>query len=713
MLATLPASFVDAPGAVRSPRRAPSRRTWPASARARADLQGYYQRHRPRVRHGVLQRGGVHQPGGGQAGAGGHRLRRRPSPRWPATATQSGTIPCTELVAVAGELERGSSRRCRASPSARRPRPISVNGNYLVLELTKRTPTSYATAKPIVAQAVPGGGRAGDPGRPITRRGAPRHGEGRPALRHVAAQSGEDRHAVHPADVRRAQRAGQRGRRSRSRAARSAAEPWRDRPHIVVVGLGPAGGDLIGVGTARAPAHSARGAGCARPATRRPALFEGAHASTTSTRRPARSTRSTRPSSNELVAAAEAAAPETVVYAVPGSPLVAERTVELLRARRRVEVTIVPALSFLDLAWSALGDRPARRRGPARRRDGVRGDGRRRARAVPGGPVLVAPSCSRRSSWRSPTIARMASPRPGAAAPPRPRTTRWWSTVDWWELDRTIEPDHLTSLYVPRVGGPGGHRRRRRGGAPGRAGGHAARSECPWDRAQDPRVAHAAPARGVATRCSTPSPHWSPRPDSDVGLRRTSKRSWATSCSRSSSTPGWPARSGHFTWPTWPGACTTSWSTGIPTSSATWRRDDAEPGRGELGGDQEEREGRASVTEGIPTALPALMFTTKLPRKARAVGVEPYGLRDATAAMAGLTSLAQLAEHATPHADDPLARDARDVERQVGEVLFAVVEPRAASRRRPGTGAAGPRAASCARTSRRAEGVPDTPEGTH
>ena len=35
--------------------------------------------------------------------------------------------------------------------------------------------------------------------------------------------------------------------------------------------------------------------------------------------------------------------------------------------------------------------------------------------------------------------------------------------------------------------------------------------------------------------------------------------------------------------------------------------------------------GRSSVTEGIPASLPALMLTTKLARKARAVGLEPDG----------------------------------------------------------------------------------------
>ena len=37
--------------------------------------------------------------------------------------------------------------------------------------------------------------------------------------------------------------------------------------------------------------------------------------------------------------------------------------------------------------------------------------------------------------------------------------------------------------------------------------------------------------------------------------------------------------------------------------------------------------GRSSVTDGIPAALPALMLTTKLARKARAVGLEPLAAR--------------------------------------------------------------------------------------
>ena len=50
-----------------------------------------------------------------------------------------------------------------------------------------------------------------------------------------------------------------------------------------------------------------------------------------------------------------------VVYAVPGSPLVAERTVVLLRERaaaRGLKLSIRPSMSFLDLAYVALGIDP-------------------------------------------------------------------------------------------------------------------------------------------------------------------------------------------------------------------------------------------------------------------------------------------------------------------------------------------------------------------
>ena len=70
------------------------------------------------------------------------------------------------------------------------------------------------------------------------------------------------------------------------------------------------------------------------------------------------------------------------------------------------------------------------------------------------------------------------------------------ATVEWWELDRTVEPDHLTSLYVPALAEPAAAFLGRGGGAAGGAHGHAARA-LPLGPGPDPRVADAPPRRGV------------------------------------------------------------------------------------------------------------------------------------------------------------------------------------------------------------------------
>ncbi len=56
-----------------------------------------------------------------------------------------------------------------------------------------------------------------------------------------------------------------------------------------------------------------------------------------------------------------AAQGENLVYAVPGSPLVAEKTVELITAQAKaagIELAIVPAMSFLEVLYTRLGVDP-------------------------------------------------------------------------------------------------------------------------------------------------------------------------------------------------------------------------------------------------------------------------------------------------------------------------------------------------------------------
>ena len=60
----------------------------------------------------------------------------------------------------------------------------------------------------------------------------------------------------------------------------------------------------------------------------------------------------------DLVALATHATDHEVVYAVPGSPTVAERTVELLRSREDVTTILEPAVSVIDVACATLGRDP-------------------------------------------------------------------------------------------------------------------------------------------------------------------------------------------------------------------------------------------------------------------------------------------------------------------------------------------------------------------
>ena len=163
-----------------------------------------------------------------------------------------------------------------------------------------------------------------------------------------------------------------------------------------------------------------------------------------------------------------------VLYAVPGSPTVAERTVKLLLADDRVDCRLVAGLSFLDLAWTRLGVDPVAA--------GVRVvDGRRFAVEAAGerGPLLVAQCDSKEVLSDVKLAAGDAPPESVVVLQRLGLADESVRTVRWEELDRSVEPDHLTSLYVPL-------------GAPPIAAEVARfaelvrtlRERCPWDREQ-------------------------------------------------------------------------------------------------------------------------------------------------------------------------------------------------------------------------------------
>ena len=164
-----------------------------------------------------------------------------------------------------------------------------------------------------------------------------------------------------------------------------------------------------------------------------------------------------------------------VLYAVPGSPLILESSVAQLRADSRVEVHVLPALSFLDLAWEALGIDPVNA--------GVRLiDGHRFALEASGerGPLLVAQV---HADWVLSDV-KLSHESANGNEPvvllhhlglPDQRVEH----TTWQELDRVLPADHLTTLYIPQMAEPvAGELARLHQLA------RTLREQCPWDREQ-------------------------------------------------------------------------------------------------------------------------------------------------------------------------------------------------------------------------------------
>ncbi|MGA2209502.1 MAG: MazG family protein [Acidimicrobiales bacterium] len=257
-------------------------------------------------------------------------------------------------------------------------------------------------------------------------------------------------------------------------------------PVITIVGLGPAGTDVMTSG-ALATLQGASGGGTPlffrtrqHPAAAE-LLASGAAGSETVTFDDRYTGEATFEAVYTSIAAAllEAASRSgRIVYAVPGSPLVAERTVELLRAAAGsgdVVLEIVPAMSFCDLVWARLGIDPLAA--------GVRlVDATAFALTAAGdtGPLLVA-QCWSKAVLSDVKLA-VEEPAPDQRAVilhhlgmPDEAVVE----VAWEDLDRTVEADHLTSIYVEHLAAPVAGELVRLSEVVGRL-----RRECPWDQEQ-------------------------------------------------------------------------------------------------------------------------------------------------------------------------------------------------------------------------------------
>ena len=353
-----------------------------------------------------------------------------------------------------------------------------------------------------------------------------------------------------------------------------------------------------------------------------------------------------------------------VIYAVPGSPLVAERTVELLRAVPGVELEVLTGLSFADLVWDRLGIDPLAA--------GVRlVDGRRFAVDAAGerGPLLVA-QCDAGHVLSDIKLAALASFDRSAADEidqpvvvmqrlglPDERVFE----VAWADLDHAVEPDHLTSLYVPELGAPIAREVARFADLATEL-----RLRCPWDQEQTHQS-----LRGhlLEETYEVLEALDGVDPESLSGYEELEEE-LGDLLYQIVFHSVLAAEAGQFTLADVARGIHDKLKSRHPHVFGTLDSDsveveDADDVLVNWEAIKREQKGRASVMDGIPPGLPALLFADKVIHKARSVGVEP----DVdTATVAGrLYDAVQAAQAAGLDAESEL----RELANAVGEQIRA------------------------------------------
>ncbi len=135
-----------------------------------------------------------------------------------------------------------------------------------------------------------------------------------------------------------------------------------------------------------------------------------------------------------------------ILYVVPGSPLVGEYSVTLLTKCETLEVEVIPAVSFLDLAWSKLGVDPM-----ATGVLLVDGEDFRQVVGSYCGPIVVGQCWSKmilseiKLSVEDPLDSKV------VVLKHLGLEDESIFQVEWDDLDRSFEPDHLTSIYIEKM----------------------------------------------------------------------------------------------------------------------------------------------------------------------------------------------------------------------------------------------------------------------
>jgi tetrapyrrole methylase family protein/MazG family protein len=311
--------------------------------------------------------------------------------------------------------------------------------------------------------------------------------------------------------------------------------------------------------------------------------------------------------------------PGDVVYAVPGSPVVLERSVALLRADPRAEVELVAGMSFLDLAWARLGVDPVSR--GVRLVDGevfgVDAAGER-------GPMLVA------QCWSSAVLSGIKLAVEEHPSDPVTVLSHLGLPdekvfeVSWADLDRKVEPDHLTSLWIPTVAAPVGVELARLAELV-----RTLRQRCPWDREQT----HASLSRHLIEEAYevVEAIDALEAGGSFAHLAEELGDLLVQVCFHSTLA----AEEGQFNLADVASGVHDKLVGRHPHVFGSVSADSSDQVMANWEQIKQVEKGRASVMDGIPTALPALLAASKVLGKASAVGADQRSVNEALADLRG------------------------------------------------------------------------------
>src|SRR5664280_437786 len=386
-------------------------------------------------------------------------------------------------------------------------------------------------------------------------------------------------------------------------------------------------------------------------------------------------------------------AERAVVYAVPGAPMVAERPVPLLQgapavARGAAVLVIQPSVSCLDVGVVRMGVDPVS--------TGVRlvdGESFGVDAAGERGPLLVA------QCWSPSVLSDIKLS--VESAPEAPVTVlhhlgladeRVWE-VPWDELDRSFVPDHLTSLWIPHLAAPVARELMDLDALV-----HTLRQRCPWDREQT----HGSLARHLLEESyevleaidtlaaldaagdpagSSPVAPVAVEPEAEERAVAHLEEELGDLLFQVYFHATLAAEAGRFTLADVARGIHDKLVSRHPHVFGDVTADTPEAVDANWEALKKAEKGRTSVTEGIPAALPALALVAKLQRKALAIGmVVPTVAEEAIRVAQGVSALAGADDGTGPDAAGARPGGITDGEggqadhaAEVGEVLFSLV----------------------------------------